>query len=271
MAVRSEFGPPDNWTFGPPESEYATYDFASNGTIVSNRTTRSYHIRMGYASTNRQQSINVYQFPGNESVFLTRKARGFVTWDVSYCHPTVIPERSIESESVDCLDGGRRLQGSESESESRNRTDLTVYHNRQFGLSSVVTTVLTEVQFAAEEAVVRQGQTYIVYRTPDTAEADSTAVIRDDGLIRSLSVRYGEDTHLDYHTELDANSSFGVPSWAGAARNDSVYYDFSKVAEKAPTTDQDCSDFATQAGAQIYHETTGGSGLDGDGDGVACE
>lgn len=32
-----------------------------------------------------------------------------------------------------------------------------------------------------------------------------------------------------------------------------------------------CSDFATQDDAQRYHERYGGAGLDGDGDGVACE
>ncbi|MDZ7689183.1 MAG: thermonuclease family protein [Halobacteriales archaeon] len=35
--------------------------------------------------------------------------------------------------------------------------------------------------------------------------------------------------------------------------------------------DMDCSDFETQAEAQEFHETHTGHGLDGDGDGIACE
>jgi micrococcal nuclease len=35
--------------------------------------------------------------------------------------------------------------------------------------------------------------------------------------------------------------------------------------------DMDCDDFETQAEAQEFHETHSGHGLDGDGDGVACE
>jgi len=35
--------------------------------------------------------------------------------------------------------------------------------------------------------------------------------------------------------------------------------------------DMDCDDFDTQAEAQEFHETHSGHGLDGDGDGIACE
>jgi micrococcal nuclease len=35
--------------------------------------------------------------------------------------------------------------------------------------------------------------------------------------------------------------------------------------------DMDCDDFETQAEAQEFHETHSGHGLDGDGDGIACE
>jgi micrococcal nuclease len=35
--------------------------------------------------------------------------------------------------------------------------------------------------------------------------------------------------------------------------------------------DMDCDDFETQAEAQQFHETHSGHGLDGDGDGIACE
>lgn len=33
----------------------------------------------------------------------------------------------------------------------------------------------------------------------------------------------------------------------------------------------DCDDFETQEAAQEFHETHSGHGLDGDGDGIACE
>ena len=40
----------------------------------------------------------------------------------------------------------------------------------------------------------------------------------------------------------------------------------------APTEpDRDCDDFGTQAEAQEFHESHSGHGLDGDGDGIACE
>ena len=35
--------------------------------------------------------------------------------------------------------------------------------------------------------------------------------------------------------------------------------------------DMDCDDFETQAEAQRFHETHSGHGLDGYGDGIACE
>jgi micrococcal nuclease len=35
--------------------------------------------------------------------------------------------------------------------------------------------------------------------------------------------------------------------------------------------DMDCADFETQEEAQEFHESHSGHGLDGDGDGIACE
>ena len=45
----------------------------------------------------------------------------------------------------------------------------------------------------------------------------------------------------------------------------------SEEAQQTPEEDMDCSDFETQAEAQEFHETHSGHGLDGDGDGIACE
>lgn len=266
QAIGSEFGPPDDWTFGNVTDGRASYDTASNGTLVSTAG-GEYRIQMRYELTNSQPDDVIYQFPGGETVFSARSSGTAVFWDTQPCHPTVIPGRSIEASPEACHSGGRVQEGRERT--PVNWTEVGTFHEQQFGLLPVAATVLTRESFVADRAVVSDGRTYVVFRTREDTEAAGTAVVREDGLVTALDVRYGETTYLNVGTETGVNRTVGTPSWADAARNGTVYYDFEKA--RAPAGDPNCEDFATQAGAQIYHESTGGAGLDGDGDGRACE
>jgi micrococcal nuclease len=106
---------------------------------------------------------------------------------------------------------------------------------------------------------------------------------------RLLAYTYIEDVHLNYqlvrqgyarvytdsefvmkneflHAEEEARSQDRGLWGCSMDSTTSTDSDTDQVQE-----DMDCSDFETQAEAQEFHETHSGHGLDGDGDGIACE
>lgn len=110
--------------------------------------------------------------------------------------------------------------------------------------------------------------TYYTYRPAATDEQAATGyvLVRADGFIKTLKIRA---TIEGTDVELDRTYSLGPvpvepPRWKEQAVR-------AEQRRSGSGGDVDCDDFATQAGAQAYHESTGGAGLDGDGDGIACE
>lgn len=102
----------------------------------------------------------------------------------------------------------------------------------------------------------------------ETTDTTGEVVVRSDGLIKRLTV----DTTVDgnaatFSRTIEPREDVSVtpPQWKGeAVRADR---------EGGPSSGEyDCDDFSSQAAAQAVHEQSGGAhGLDGDGDGIACE
>lgn len=149
------------------------------------------------------------------------------------------------------------------------QSEFEYFHTRP--LSGQLHTILNDTQQTATEAVRRGEHTYVHYTLTSATAYDrskmGTLVVRDDGLVTSVhltgAVTGGRGYVLRYDT---ANVTVTEPGWTARASVSSGGSGGGGVGG-----DPDCDDFASQAAAQAYHERTGGAGLDGDGDGVACE
>ncbi len=111
-----------------------------------------------------------------------------------------------------------------------------------------------------------RNHTYHTYRPVPDSETSGFVRIREDGFIKTIQLRTtiaGESVRLHRTFELGPNA-VELPDWKQLA----ILADRQRSGSSG---NADCDDFATQAGAQIYHESNGGDGLDGDGDGRACE
>jgi len=112
------------------------------------------------------------------------------------------------------------------------------------------------------------GHAFHVYSVSEgTTDTTGEVVVREDGLIKSLTINAvvdGETAQLSATVELRDEVSITTPEWK-------------QDAERADRSgggggDYNCDDFSSQAAAQAAHENSGGAyGLDGDGDGIACE
>lgn len=93
-------------------------------------------------------------------------------------------------------------------------------------------------------------------------------LIRNDGFIREFVVNSeGINFRIEYKIseDLDVNQ----PVWKNKADSQSTE---DSGGTSGVLVDYDCDDFGSQAAAQDVHESSGGAhGLDGDGDGIACE
>ena len=257
----------DEWTFGDTDGYY---DIESNGTIVSNGPRGSYAISLDYGAMNRQNDRHHFIHDGSD-LFHVEEGSWGAAWDVEAAHPSVVPGRPIDRSGRSPYTTGTSRVPEGTTPEPAFETPFETFHAETFGLGPLVETVLQRESFAAQRAVVRENHTYVTYRVIADGESIGTLVLREDGLIQSLQVAYGEDTHLTVAYNDRVTARFETPSWADAARNDSVYFSPETLEQiREAAGDRDCSDFATQAAAQS-HYLDQGDGLDGDGDGVACE
>ncbi|MBX0305732.1 excalibur calcium-binding domain-containing protein [Haloarcula salinisoli] len=101
-----------------------------------------------------------------------------------------------------------------------------------------------------------------------TTDTTGEIVVRDDGLIKHLTINTtvdGNAAQFSLTIELREDTSITTPQW----KQEAVQAD---RANTGTGGDYNCDDFFSQAAAQGVHEASGGAhGLDGDGDGIACE
>lgn len=109
-------------------------------------------------------------------------------------------------------------------------------------------------------------RTYHTYRPSPENETSGFVRVREDGLMKTLEVQTTVDGHtVTLHRTYEVGpTAVDSPAWKQLAI-------IADQEPSGPSGDADCDDFSTQASAQAYHESSGDAGLDGDGDGLACE
>ena len=157
---------------------------------------------------------------------------------------------------------------------------VTRWENTEFAdrhVTAIPLLTLTRYRLRAYDVFFKSGltrtnvsttgnHTYHIYTPGRENETTGFVRIREDGFMKTIQFR----TRIEQHTvTLRREYELGPktvdsPDWKQLAI-------LADQRRSGPSGDADCDDFGTQAAAQSYHESTGGAGLDGDGDGRACE
>jgi hypothetical protein len=260
---------------GAPSSANVTYPAGTNASTVTNLSAllsahytvlegADYRLTVRYRGPNRTT---------NSTVWSSRSAGRQLIW-----HHRTNRSSGLARHRGYFLEDGQQAQRLRS-SESKPRGFVVDRSDRPFRdhhLTSVVYVVpmwgdprIPLLTGPLERARVehRGDHRFVTYRPPPEADGtvNGSVTVRDDGLLRTIRVRGDRgDGRYRFTMEYDLSTGLSVrkPSWA----------DITPEPDRGfGGGDRDCDDFDSQAAAQSYHEEVGGSGLDGDGDGVACE
>jgi len=120
------------------------------------------------------------------------------------------------------------------------------------------------------ETNYRDNQSFHVYAVSnESTQTDGQIIVREDSLISHMEVEtMVEGRPITYSLTIRPRDEVEIstPSWKQDAT------DAEQASRAAGIGDYNCDDFSSQLAAQSVHESSGGShGLDGDGDGAACE
>lgn len=133
-----------------------------------------------------------------------------------------------------------------------------------------------EVRIAVDPAADRRGSygRLLVYVYTDDGESFNERLL-EDGLARMYDSQFSERSSYERLEAEAQREEVGLWGFDGSTEDESEGVEADENDEHAGSSgdDYDCADFDTQAEAQEIYErdTSDPHGLDGDGDGVACE